>query len=72
MVKFFLNPDFEKILEIAYNNKIKLTANNGVNLNSIKETTIEKIVKFFSRLYAYIRLQAKEMRKKDIIIVEFL
>ncbi len=44
--EIFLNPDFEKILEIAYNNKIKLTANNGVNLNSIKETAIEKIVKF--------------------------
>lgn len=44
--EIFLNPDIDEILEYSYMKKIKLTALNGVNLNFIKDSTLEKLVKY--------------------------
>jgi MoaA/NifB/PqqE/SkfB family radical SAM enzyme len=44
--EIFLNPDLEKILEHGYSHQIKLTANNGVNFNSVSDALIEALVKY--------------------------
>ena len=44
--EIFLNPDFIKILEYSYKHGIRLSANNGVNLNGIKEEIPEALVKY--------------------------
>lgn len=44
--EIFLNPDIIKILEYSYKNRIKLTANNGVNLNNISDELLECLVKY--------------------------
>ena len=41
-----LNPDLEKILEYAYEKKVRLHTNIGVNLNTISESLAEAIVKY--------------------------
>jgi MoaA/NifB/PqqE/SkfB family radical SAM enzyme len=44
--EIFLNPDLLGIMEFAYRQKILLTADNGVNLNSVKEDVLEGLVKY--------------------------
>lgn len=44
--EIFLNPELSKIIEYAYHKKIKLVANNGVNLNHVKEAVLENLVKY--------------------------
>ena len=42
----FLNPDLYKILEYAYNKKVKINIFNGANFNTVSEEVIEALVKF--------------------------
>ena len=44
--EIFLNPDLIKIIEYAHEKKIKLTAENGVNLNNLTEEQAEALVKY--------------------------
>lgn len=44
--EIFLNPDLDKIIEYAYKKDIRLTASNGVNLNTLSEKTAEYLVKY--------------------------
>lgn len=44
--EIFLNPDLSDIMEYAYRNSVALTATNGVNLNTVKEQVLEKLVKY--------------------------
>lgn len=44
--EMFLNPDLDKIIKYAYVKKIRLSARNGVNLNTINEKIIECMVKY--------------------------
>ena len=42
----FLNPDLEKILKYSSEKGIKISMDNGVNLNSVSSTLLEAIVKY--------------------------
>lgn len=42
----FLNPDLPRIIKYAYERNVALTAHNGVNLNNVKESTLESLVKY--------------------------
>ena len=44
--EMFLNPELKKIIEYAYQNKIRLFAANGVNLNTVNEEVLEALVKY--------------------------
>lgn len=44
--EIFLNPELDSIIKYAYENKINLTADNGVNLNDVSERTIEYLIKY--------------------------
>lgn len=44
--EIFLNPEIGKIIEYAHKKEIKLTADNGVNLNNISDEVLESLVKF--------------------------
>ncbi len=44
--EIFLNPDLNSIIKYAAERNIELRANNGVNLNSISNKTIECLVKY--------------------------
>ena len=44
--EIFLNPHLPKILEYAHDKGVRLTATNGVNLNTVRETTLEALVKY--------------------------
>jgi MoaA/NifB/PqqE/SkfB family radical SAM enzyme len=44
--EIFLNPQLLLILEYAHLRKVSLTANNGVNLNSVKPEMLEAVVKY--------------------------
>ncbi len=44
--EIFLNKDLEKMLEYAFTKKIILRADNGVNLNSVQDSTLEAIAKY--------------------------
>lgn len=44
--EMFLNPDLAKIIEYAYYKNVTLAANNGVNLNHVKEHVLEMLVKY--------------------------
>lgn len=44
--EIFLNPDLGKILEYAYEKDIRLTAENGVNLNTADDGILEMLVKY--------------------------
>lgn len=44
--EIFLNPNLLEIIEYAHNKKITLTADNGVNLNSVDDKVLEALVKF--------------------------
>jgi len=44
--EIFLNPDLLKIIEFAHTKKIKLTAYNGVNFNTVSDEVIEGLVKY--------------------------
>ncbi len=44
--EIFLNPDLLDIMKYAYEKKVKLTADNGVNLNTARKEVLEGLVKF--------------------------
>ena len=44
--EIFLNPDFEKMLQFAYQHNVALSANNGVNLNRVAYGVLEGLVKY--------------------------
>jgi MoaA/NifB/PqqE/SkfB family radical SAM enzyme len=44
--EIFLNPDLSKIIREAFRRNVKLSANNGVNLNHAKESVLEDLVKY--------------------------
>jgi MoaA/NifB/PqqE/SkfB family radical SAM enzyme len=44
--EIFLNPDLIQILRYAYENSIRLTANNGVNFNNVSDEVLEGLVKY--------------------------
>ncbi len=44
--EIFLNPELVKIMEYAYEKGIKLTADNGVNLNKLTDKQAEALVKY--------------------------
>jgi len=44
--EMFLNPELLSILEYANKNKVLLTAENGVNLNTAEEAVLEALVRF--------------------------
>ncbi len=44
--EIFLNPELNKIIKYACKKEIKLTASNGVNLNTVSEKTLENLVKY--------------------------
>jgi MoaA/NifB/PqqE/SkfB family radical SAM enzyme len=46
----FLNPELKDIIEYAYQNKINLQADNGVNLNTVNRDTLECLVKYNFKL----------------------
>jgi|RhiMetdeSRZDD1v2_1073273.scaffolds.fasta_scaffold244678_2 MoaA/NifB/PqqE/SkfB family radical SAM enzyme len=44
--EIFLNPELSAILKHAHESGIELTADNGVNFNSVRENTLEALVKY--------------------------
>ncbi|MCQ2788891.1 MAG: radical SAM protein [bacterium] len=44
--EIFLNPELDKIIKYAYEKKIILSANNGVNLNTLSDEMAEALVKY--------------------------
>jgi MoaA/NifB/PqqE/SkfB family radical SAM enzyme len=42
----FLNPELSAIVKCAYESGIELTANNGVNFNSVRNDTLETLVRY--------------------------
>ncbi len=44
--EIFLNPDLLEIIEYAYERKITLTADNGVNFNNVRIEVLEGLVKY--------------------------
>jgi len=44
--EIFLNPDIKEIIRYGFEKDIELTANNGVNLNTVKEEVLEALVKY--------------------------
>jgi len=44
--EIFLNPALNEILSVAHRRGIKLTANNGVNFNSVRDDTLEALAKY--------------------------
>ncbi len=44
--EIFLNPQIVEIIKIAHEQGIRLTADNGVNLNTMKEKVLEGLVKY--------------------------
>ena len=53
--EIFLNPELDDIIKYAYEKGITLLANNGVNLNTVSEKTLENLVKYkFSSIFVSI------------------
>ncbi len=44
--EIFLNPQLPKIIEYAHEKGVGLSARNGANLNTVREATLEALVKF--------------------------
>lgn len=44
--EIFLNPHLPKIIEYAFQKNVQLSATNGANLNTVRDTTLEALVKF--------------------------
>ncbi len=44
--ELFLNPEILQIMEYAYEKNVSLSAANGSNLNTVKETVLEGLVKY--------------------------
>ncbi|KPA09702.1 radical SAM protein [Candidatus Magnetomorum sp. HK-1] len=49
--EIFLNPDLFKIIQYSYENSITLTADSGVNLNSVSKDILEALVKYKFRSF---------------------
>ena len=48
--EIFLNPELDKIIKYAHKKGVGLTADAGVNLNTVKEETLENLVKYNLKL----------------------
>ena len=44
--EIFLNPQLPQIIEYAFENNVKLSATNGANLNTVRDSTLEALVKY--------------------------
>lgn len=44
--EIFLNPELVEIMKIAYENKVRLTAENGVNFNKVDDETLDALAKY--------------------------
>ena len=44
--EIFLNPHLPKIMEYAFEKDVRLSATNGVNLNTVRDSTLEALVKY--------------------------
>ncbi len=44
--EIFLNPQLPQIIEYAFEKNVTLSAGNGVNLNTVRDKTLEALVKF--------------------------
>jgi hypothetical protein len=44
--EIFLNPDIERIIAYAYERSVALTAYNGANLNHVRESVLEALVRY--------------------------
>ena len=44
--EIFLNPQLPKIIEYAHSRDVRLRASNGVNLNTVRDSTLEALVKY--------------------------
>jgi MoaA/NifB/PqqE/SkfB family radical SAM enzyme len=44
--EIFLNPELLEIIKYAFENRVKLTAGNGVNFNNVSDELIEALVKY--------------------------
>ncbi len=44
--EIFLNPHLPKIIEYAFKKDVQLSATNGANLNTVRDATLEALVKF--------------------------
>jgi len=44
--EIFLNPHLPKIIEYAFEKNLLLSATNGANLNTVRDTTLEALVKY--------------------------
>ncbi|MBR6163634.1 radical SAM protein [bacterium] len=44
--EIFLNPELDDIIKYAYEKNIQLSAQNGVNLNTVSDETLENLVKY--------------------------
>ncbi|UCH40404.1 MAG: SPASM domain-containing protein [Gammaproteobacteria bacterium] len=44
--EIFLNPHLPRIIEYAFEKNVQLSATNGVNLNTVRESTLEALVKY--------------------------
>lgn len=42
----FLNPNIEEMIKYAYQKSVKLSASNGVNLNTVKSAVLQYLVKY--------------------------
>lgn len=63
--EIFLNPELIKIIEYSYLNKIKLFAENGVNLNNLSDELAEALVKYqFEEIVASIDGASQETYAK--------
>lgn len=62
--EIFLNPDLLEIIKYAYERGVALKADNGVNLNHVKETVLEGLVKYkFRRMICSIDGASNETYK---------
>ncbi len=48
--EIFLNPELPRILEIAFERGIPVQAGNGVNLNTVRDSMLEAVVKYKVRM----------------------
>jgi MoaA/NifB/PqqE/SkfB family radical SAM enzyme len=44
--EIFLNPHLPRIMEYAFDKGVRLSATNGVNLNTVRDSTLEALVRF--------------------------
>jgi hypothetical protein len=63
--ELFLNPELTKLMAYAFERGVTLTADNGSNLNTVKEPVLEALVKYrFSRITCSIDGASQETYKQ--------